>query len=73
MPTSNVANFQEQLNIVFDKIAMTYGNKDEMMKFKVELLDTFENEESRRSAELLKLLKPKHFQIDADGNIKRVG
>jgi len=65
-------NFQEQLNIVFDQITKTYGNKDEIMKYKDELLDTYENEESRRSNKLWKLLKPKHFRIDVDGNIQRV-
>lgn len=73
MPGNTTQSFQQELNMVFDKIIISYGNRDEMMKFKDELLDTYENEESRRSAELAKLLKPKHFRMDADGNITRVG
>ena len=65
-------SFQKELDSVFDKIIKNYGNSDEINKYKNELLDTFENEEKRRSAEISKLIKPKHFQIDENGNIKRV-
>lgn len=65
-------SFHKELDNVFDKIINIYGNTDNILKYKMELLDTYENEEKRRSAKLAKLLKPKHFQIDANGNIKQV-
>lgn len=67
-------SFHQELNSVFDKIITAYGktDADEILKYKAELLDTYENEEKRRSAKLYKLLKPKHFQIDENGNIKQI-
>lgn len=64
--------FHEQLDAVFDRLIHTYGDTDELNMYKQELLQTYENEGAHRCANLLKLIKPKQFQIDENGYIRQV-
>lgn len=72
--TFNMPVFQTELDIVFEKILELYGqlDKENVMKYKEELLDTYQNEEKRRCAKLLKLIKPRHFHMDVEGNIREL-
>ena len=62
-------NFYEQLDIVFDKLYKKYGFNDELIGYKGDLLHIYENEHKYRSAEILKLIQPKHFYIDENGYV----
>lgn len=65
-------NFYEQLDIVFDQLYEKYGLTDELMQFKSDLLYVYDNERGWRSAELLKLIKPKRWYIDERGRVVSV-
>lgn len=68
--SAKCTNFYEQLDIVFDKLYDKYGSTDELMGYKNDLIDIYENENSYRCAELLKYIKPKQFYIDENGYVK---
>lgn len=62
-------NFYEQLDIVFDKLYEKHGLTQELMHFKSDLLYVYNNEQGWRSAEILKLIKPKRWYIDEKGYV----
>lgn len=65
-------NFYQQLDIVFDDLYAKYGHTDELFQHKNDLLYVYENERGWRAAEILKMIKPKHWRIDADGKIVQI-
>lgn len=63
-------NFYEQIDMVFDSLYEKYGFIDDIIQYKQDLLEIYENENSYRSADILKMIKPKNFYIDENGCIK---
>lgn len=63
-------NFYEQIDMVFDKLIEKYGLTNEIISYKDDLLDIYENENKYRSAEILKAIKVRHWIIDENGYIK---
>jgi hypothetical protein len=65
-------NFYEQIDMVFDRLLEKYGFERDLIQYKQDLLDIYDNENSYRSADILKSLEIKHFYIDDNGCIKSV-
>ena len=61
-----------EIEKVFDKLYKIYGDDENILQYKNDLIYVYENEESWRSAEILKYIKPKHWIIDETGKIQRV-
>ena len=59
-----------QINDIFDEICKVYGYSDDIIQYRDELLYVYDNEKQWRCKELLKVIKPKQWYIDVDGNIK---
>lgn len=59
-----------KINDIFDEIFNLYGKDDEIMQMKNDLLYVYANEKKWRCDEILKLIKPKQWYIDENGNIK---
>ena len=65
--------FYIELNRIFKNLAEKYGESEDLQTYQHDLLDIYENENKYKSEALLKLLKPKQFQIDENGYVRRVG
>lgn len=65
--------FYSELNRIFKNLAEKYGESEDLQTYQHDLLDIYENENKYKSEALLKLLKPKQFQIDENGYVRRVG
>lgn len=64
----NTSNFYEVLDNVFDALFKKEGGfTEELIGYKEQLLDIYENEGTYKSKELLKILTPKHWYIDNEG------
>lgn len=60
---------------VFNEISQKYKDEDdnhEFMQLKKSLIYVYENEGAWRSAAILKIIKPKHWYIDQNGDIHSV-
>jgi hypothetical protein len=63
-------DFYEQIDMVFDRLIETYGLNDDIISYKGDLLDIYQNENKYKSAEILKAIKVRHWVIDENGYIK---
>lgn len=63
-------DFYQQIDMVFDRLIETYGLNDDIITYKSDLLDIYENENKYKSAAILKAIKVKHWIIDENGYIK---
>ncbi len=60
--------FYENLDKVFEDIFKTYGFNDDLINYKKKILDSYENENIKKTNIKSELLK-KTFKIDEDGKI----
>lgn len=67
-----MVNFYEEIDTAFDKLYETYGFNDDIINLKQNILYAYENENAYRCEELRKVLKPRHWVIDKDGNVRSV-
>lgn len=66
-------NFYEVLDNVFDALFKKEGEfSEELIRYKGQLIDVYENEDKYRSKEILKFLTPIHWYIDSEGCFKVV-
>lgn len=64
-------NFYEVLDNVFDALFEKEGSfSDELIQYKSQLIDVYENEDKYKSREILKVLTPVDWYIDCDGCFK---
>lgn len=65
--------FYEVLDNVFDALFKKEGEfTDELIGYKSQLIEVYENEDKNKSKEILKFLTPIHWYIDSDGCCKVV-
>jgi len=67
-----MSTMELKINDVFEKISQKYGITDQLLQHKQDLLYVYANENKWRCEKLLKLIKPKHWFIDKEGNIHSV-
>jgi hypothetical protein len=68
-----MTEMHDLLDKVFAEISQKYAdNDDEFIELKHSLLYVYDNEAAWRSAAILKLIKPKHWYIDQNGDIHSV-
>lgn len=61
-------NFYEVLDNVFDALFKKEGKiSDDLLEYKSQLLDIYENEDKYKTKEIMKYLKPIHWYIDEKG------
>lgn len=64
-------NFYEVLDDVFDALFKKEGKvSDELIHYKSQLIDVYENEDKYKSKEILKYLTPINWYIDDEGCFK---
>lgn len=64
-------NFYEVLDNVFDALFKKEGKiSDELIQYKSQLIDVYENEDKYKSKEILKCLTPINWYIDEEGCFK---
>jgi len=64
-------NFYEVLDDVFDALFKKEGKvSDELIQYKSQLIDVYENEDKYKSKEILKYLTPINWYIDEEGCFK---
>jgi len=61
-------NFYEHIDIIFDNLYEKFGITDELVKYKSQLLSSYENEKGCP----YKNKSQKYFQIDKDGYIRSI-
>lgn len=62
-------NFYETIDNVFSQIFEKYGETSDFIEFKEKLLDSYINENKKKSGQIHSLIKPKLWKLDLDGNI----
>ena len=71
--TTECANFYEVLDNVFDALFEKEGDfTEELIGYKSQLIDVYENEDKRKSNKILKFLTPINWYIDSEGCFKVV-
>lgn len=73
MGLTDTPTFYEVLDDVFDALFKKEGEfSDELINYKSKLLDIYDNENTYRSKEIVKMLTPMHWYIDNQGCFKLV-
>ena len=61
-------NFYQVLDNVFDQLFKKEGKiTEELLNYKSQILDIYENEDKYKTKEIMKYLKPMHWFIDKEG------